>query len=94
MPRITIEAVHADGQPRRWTLSERVAAPNLDSDHYVAQLVERLGWATADAEAIEAQSAPSRAWQSVPRRANPGVAPQPPARVPVPSEAMPAGSRG
>jgi hypothetical protein len=61
MPRITIEAVHADGQPRRWTLSERVAAPNLDCDHYVTQLVERLSWATVDAEALERQSAPRQA---------------------------------
>jgi hypothetical protein len=57
MPRLTVEAVHADGQPRRWTLSERIVAENLDSDHYVAQLLERLVWATADAEALELPSA-------------------------------------
>ncbi len=54
MPRITIEAVNADGEPRRWTLTERIVATNLDSDHYVHQLAERLSWATADAEALEA----------------------------------------
>ena len=57
MTRIIVHAVHADGEPRRWTLSERVVAENLDSDHYVTQLVERLRWATADAEALESESA-------------------------------------
>jgi hypothetical protein len=63
MARITVEAVHADGEPRRWTLSERIVAENLVSDHYVAQLLERLVWATRDAEALElpsAQYAPAR----------------------------------
>jgi len=43
---------------RRWTLSERtVAAENLDSDDYVARLLERLSWATADTKAVESRSA-------------------------------------
>ncbi len=57
MARITIHAVHADGEPRRWTLSERIAAENLDSEHYITQLLERVRWATADAEALESPSA-------------------------------------
>ena len=56
MPRITIEAVYGDSGPRRWTLRERIVADNLDSDHYVDQLIERLSWATADAEDLEARS--------------------------------------
>jgi hypothetical protein len=56
MPRITVHAIHADGEPRRWTLSERIVAENLDSDHYITQLIERLAWATADAEAQESRS--------------------------------------
>ena len=52
MARIVVQAVHADGELRRWTLSERIVAKNLDSDHYVAQLLERLTWAAADAEAL------------------------------------------
>jgi hypothetical protein len=56
MPRITVHAVNSAGEPRRWTLSERIVADNLDSDHYIAQLIERLAWATADAEAHESQS--------------------------------------
>ena len=55
MPRIIIKAVHTDGKPRRWTLSERIVADNLASDHYAAQLIERLRWATADAEALESE---------------------------------------
>jgi hypothetical protein len=53
MPRITLQTAHTDGQRRRWTLSERIVAENLRSDHYVAQLVDRLRWATADAEGLE-----------------------------------------
>ena len=53
MPKITVHAVNRPGEPRRWTLSERIVAENLDSDHYVTQLIERLAWATADAEAQE-----------------------------------------
>ncbi len=56
MPRITVHAVNAAGEPRRWTLSERIVAENLDSDHYVNQLIERLAWATADAEAHESRA--------------------------------------
>ena len=56
MARIVIQALHSDGELRRWTLSERIVAENLDSDHYVTQLVERLSWATADAEALESPS--------------------------------------
>jgi hypothetical protein len=43
MPRITIEAVNTDSGRRRWTLSERIVAENLASDHYAHHLIERLG---------------------------------------------------
>jgi len=56
MPRITVHAVNHDGRLRQWTLSERIATENLDSDHYSRQLIERLAWATADAEAQESRS--------------------------------------
>jgi hypothetical protein len=55
MARIVVQALDSDGEPRRWTLSERIVASNLESDHYVQQLVERLSWATADAEALESR---------------------------------------
>lgn len=56
MARITVHAVHADGALRRWTLSERIVAEHLESEHYMDQLLERLKWATADAEALGSQS--------------------------------------
>jgi hypothetical protein len=56
MARIVIQAVHSDGEPRRWTLSERIVAENLTSAHYVTQLIDRLSWATADAEALESST--------------------------------------
>jgi hypothetical protein len=60
MARIIVQAVRADGEPRRWTLSERVVAENLADNHYATQLLERLSWATADAEALELHT-PDRA---------------------------------
>ena len=57
MARISVQAVPADGEPRRWTLSEQIDAEKLDTNHYVTQLLERLSWATADAEALESQAA-------------------------------------
>jgi hypothetical protein len=32
---------------------ERVSAADLESEHFAAQLVERLGWAVGDAHEIE-----------------------------------------
>jgi hypothetical protein len=56
MPKIIVQAINADGEPRRWTLSERIVAENLESEHYAAQLMQRLAWAAADAEALESRS--------------------------------------
>jgi hypothetical protein len=57
MARIILHAVHAHGELGRWTLNERIAAENLDSEHYTTHLLERVRWATADAEALESPSA-------------------------------------
>ena len=65
MARITVQAVHAAGEPRRWTLSERIVTKNLDSDRYVSHLIDRLSWATADAEALESRSADPAAHREV-----------------------------
>jgi hypothetical protein len=56
MPRIIVET-HPGAQPIEVTLSERIVAANLGSAHYRAQLIERLAWATADAEKLETQAA-------------------------------------
>jgi hypothetical protein len=58
MPRIIVQANPPSGERADITLSERVAAANLDAPHYSAQLLERLAWATADAEALESRARP------------------------------------
>lgn len=35
------------------TLRERVTVADLESEHFATQLVERLGWALADADEVE-----------------------------------------
>jgi hypothetical protein len=35
------------------TLRERVSLADLESDHFAAHLVERLGWAVGDAHEME-----------------------------------------
>jgi hypothetical protein len=59
MPQIIIQANPAGGERADVTLSERLVAANLESPHYAAQLIERLAWAAADAEAIESQACAS-----------------------------------
>jgi hypothetical protein len=34
-------------------LRERVNVADFDSDHFAAQLVERLGWAVSDADEVD-----------------------------------------
>jgi hypothetical protein len=58
MPKIIVQADHPGGEPDRMTLSERILAAHLDDDHYRTQLIERLAWAAADAEALEARPRP------------------------------------
>ena len=55
MPRIIIQTNPRGGDRAEVTLSEHVLAANIDDPHYAAQLIERLAWATADAEAQESQ---------------------------------------
>jgi hypothetical protein len=54
MPQIIIQADIAGDEAAEITLKERLVAANFESPHYAAQLIQRLGWATADAEDIEA----------------------------------------
>ena len=37
------------------TLRERVSVADFESDHFAAQLVERLGWAVSDANEVESE---------------------------------------
>jgi len=41
------------GSDDAFTLSETVIPSRLHDDHYIDQLVQRLGWALVDAEDIE-----------------------------------------
>jgi hypothetical protein len=61
MPKIIVRAETPDGEAASITLSERLAADNLDSDHYAAQLIERITWAARDAQALEADVTGARA---------------------------------
>jgi hypothetical protein len=56
MPQIIVTADNprTDGE-RAVMLAERVSVSDFESDHFQAQLVERLGWAVGDADALEQQ---------------------------------------
>ena len=55
MPEIIVTAAaRQDEQPV--LLRERITARYLESDHFAAQLVERVGWAVLDADEIEDRS--------------------------------------
>ena len=56
MPEIIITAGAREGAQHP-VLRERVTARDLESDHFAAQLVERVGWALLDADEIENDAA-------------------------------------
>jgi hypothetical protein len=53
MPQIIVTAdkLTEDGEPPIM-LRERVSVSDFESDHFAAQLVERLGWAVGDADEL------------------------------------------
>jgi len=53
MPQILVVADVAEEAANRVVYRERVASSDLESDHFSGQLVERVGWAVQDADAIE-----------------------------------------
>ena len=53
MPQIVVTTDDAAADPGRVLLKERVAPSDLESDHFSAQLVERVGWAVLDADGLE-----------------------------------------
>ena len=58
MPQIIVTANETDDRGDAPVMfRERVNVTDFESDHFAAQLVERLGWAVSDA-AEEEQSAP------------------------------------
>jgi hypothetical protein len=54
MPEITV-TTKGDEQV---LLRERVTPRDLESDHFAAQLVQRVGWAVVDADEVEHQDPP------------------------------------
>jgi hypothetical protein len=54
MPQIIVTADRAAGPNEvPVLLRERVNVSDFESDHFAAQLVERLGWAVSDAAEVE-----------------------------------------
>jgi hypothetical protein len=54
MPRIIVMAnTPSGGGERPVMFTERVTVSDFESDHFQTQLVERLGWAVGDAQAVE-----------------------------------------
>jgi hypothetical protein len=53
LPKIIIQTEASGKRSAIVTLAERVVPAHAQSDHYLEQLVERLGWALLDAEALE-----------------------------------------
>ncbi|HEY3728028.1 MAG TPA: hypothetical protein VGL51_12690 [Solirubrobacteraceae bacterium] len=53
MPQIIVTADEpVDGDDRPMMFTERVSVQDFESDHFRAQLVERLGWAVGDADEV------------------------------------------
>ena len=52
MPEIIV-SVESDNDHTPVLLRETVTENNLESDHYTAQLMERIGWAVVDASEVE-----------------------------------------
>jgi hypothetical protein len=53
MPRMIVTTETLDRSDGEVLMDEQVATGDLASDHFAAQLVERIGWALADAESVE-----------------------------------------
>jgi hypothetical protein len=60
MPRIFVTTEPVCKPDTGVMLDEHIAASDLASDHFAGQLIERIGWACADAESSERAPAPRR----------------------------------
>jgi hypothetical protein len=59
MPRMLVTTETLDRSGGEVLMDEQVATSDLASDHFATQLVERIGWALADAEGIERRTSPA-----------------------------------
>lgn len=82
MPRIIVQTHTIAGDHAATTLNERIAATNLESGHYRAQLMDRLSWATADAERLEGDRLGQLSGEPVEPAASQGPSRQPGRRRP------------
>jgi hypothetical protein len=53
MPRILVTTDGPNGGGTTVLLQERVVPSDLESDHFSARLIQRVGWALVDADEIE-----------------------------------------
>jgi hypothetical protein len=60
MAYITVTADRPDGGVSTPIHTERVELRDLESDHFSAQLIERIGWALLDAEELNPNEARPR----------------------------------
>ena len=60
MPRILVATEPTEKPDVGVMLDERIATSDLVSDHFAAQLIQRIGWALIDAENTEHQPAAHR----------------------------------
>ena len=58
MPRIMVISEARDGRDSATLLEERVPVTSMESDHFSAALVERVGWALVDADELERTEPP------------------------------------
>ncbi len=56
MPQIIVRTQTPDGGNGVVTLAERAVPTDQQNDHYIAHLIERVGWALLDAEQLESQT--------------------------------------
>jgi hypothetical protein len=63
MPRILVTSEPVERPKGAVMLDEHIATSDLTSQHFAAQLIERIGWAVDDAESSEHQPI-SRRWRS------------------------------
>jgi hypothetical protein len=53
MPQILVVTDAPENTENEVVYRERIAPTDLESDHFSAQLVERVGWAVLDADQLE-----------------------------------------
>jgi hypothetical protein len=75
MPQILVTTNPPGGGDEVVLLRERIGLPDLESDHFSARLIERLGWALVDADELERPT-------EIP-------GPRDPSRAPAPAEGDP-----